>query len=60
MSVSTVCVATSPTVRSPRVKNDGSVYGVLDIDSDSKDRFLPGCEGEFEEYVRILMKRLDK
>lgn len=44
----------------PMLKNDGSVYGVLDIDSDSKDRFLPGCEGEFEEYVRILMKRLDK
>ena len=43
----------------PMLKNDGSVYGVLDIDSDSKDRFLPGCEGEFEEYVRILMKRLD-
>ena len=44
----------------PMIKKDGSVYGVLDIDSDTKDRFLPGCEGEFEEYVRILMKRLDK
>ena len=44
----------------PMLKSDGSVYGVLDIDSDSKDRFLPGCEGEFEEYVGILMKRLKK
>lgn len=44
----------------PMIKKDGSVYGVLDIDSDTKDRFLPGCEKEFEEYVRILMKRLDK
>jgi len=42
----------------PMIKKDGSVYGVLDIDSDTKDRFLPGCEREFEEYAEILMERL--